>query len=300
MSAGLVLGEAPPPIRSNNPAGRSVDTRPHAAPEAASRMKFSIITPCYNSARFLAESMDSVVAQRASGVEVEHLVADGGSTDGSLDILRARAPELTWWVSEKDHGPASAINKGFARATGDIVAWINADDRYEPGAFTRVAEVFARHPEVAFVFGRCPIMDERGLEIRRGITRLKEIMFPVSCRAFHQCINYISQPTLFFRRSALEKAGPLREDWVAAWDYEFILRLWHQGRGRLVEGGPLAWFRWRHDSISGSRYEIQFREELDACIADAGPWSLQTLAHRLVRHAIIASYRRMNRAKTAS
>jgi glycosyltransferase involved in cell wall biosynthesis len=258
---------------------------------------FTIATPCFRAARFLPRCLDSVRAQAGPGIAVEHRVADGGSADGTVDLLRAAAP--AWWVSEPDGGPAAAINKAFAGARGDVLAWLNADDQYTPGALARVAQVFRAHPRAAFVFGRCPIVDEHDREIRRGVTRVKEACFPFSCRFLHQCLNYISQPALFFRRSAWEAAGPLREDWVAAWDYAFTLRLWRQGPGRVVPGGPLARFLWRPDSISGARFETQFREEWLACAEDAGRWSPQALAHRVVEKIIVSSYRRMNRPGSA-
>lgn len=259
-------------------------------------MKFSIITPNYNGARFLEHSVRSVQVQAAPGVELEHLVIDGGSTDGSLDILKAYRAGIARLVSEKDNGPAAAINKGLRLATGEVVAWLNSDDRYHRGTLARVAEVMQRNPAKALCFGRCLIVDEQGREIRRGITRFKELFFPFSCRFAIQSINYVSQPAMFFRRSALEKAGFLREDWKAAWDYDLTLRLWRQGGAVRVPGGPLAEFRWHPGSISGQGFVRQFQEELDAAMADAGRYSLQALLHRGVRWGIVMIYGRM--AKT--
>jgi hypothetical protein len=102
---------------------------------------------------------------------------------------------------------------------------------------------------------------------------------------------------MFFRRSALEKAGFLREDWRAAWDYDFILRLWKQGGAVHVPGGPLAEFRWHPGSISGQGYVRQFQEELDAAITDAGRYSPQVLLHRGVRLGIVTIYRMMERRR---
>lgn len=253
-------------------------------------MRFTVVTPCYNSARFLAQCLDSVQAQRGDGLEVEHIVIDGGSRDGSWDLIQSRAGSLAFTVSEKDNGPAHAINKGLRRATGDALCWLNADDLLEPGALARVAAALATHPDAAFAFGRCPIIDESGAEIRRGITRVKEACFPVSCRFLHQILNYVSQPACFFRRAALDRAGLLREDWVAAWDYEYILRYWRLGGGRVVPGGPLAKFRWRPDSISGSRFITQFDEEWRACAADAGRFSPQAILHKFVQWGVTGAY----------
>ena len=256
-------------------------------------MKFSIITPNYNGARFLEECVRSVHAQRGAGVEVEHIVIDGGSRDESLEVLQPYRGGITHLVSEPDRGAASAINKGLRLATGDVIGWLNSDDRYFPGALARVATVMQAHPGKALCFGHCPILNEEGVEIRQAITRFKECFFPVSSRFMIQSINYISQPAMFFRRSAFEAAGPLREDFRYAWDYEFILRLWRQGGAVHVPGGPLAAFRWHPGSLSGQGFVPQFKEELDAALADAGRYSLQGVLHRAVRWGIVTIYGRM-------
>lgn len=257
-------------------------------------MRFSIVTANYNGGRFLEEAIRSVLAQREDGAEVEYIVVDGGSTDDSADILRRHAGSISRVVREPDRGPADAINKGLRLATGDILAWLNADDRYGPGALRRAAACLAAHPRAALCFGRCPIMDEAGKEIRRGITRFKEAFFPLSSRFTLQCINYVSQPAVFFRRSAFEAAGPLRADMRAAWDYDLSLRLWRRGGGVRVRGRePLAWFRWHEASISGSSFRRQFREEWEAAAADAGRFSPQAAIHLGVRWGIVAAYTAM-------
>lgn len=262
-------------------------------------LKFSIITPNYNGARFLEQALDSVAQQRGSGAEVEHIVMDAMSTDGSEQILSQHAGTVHV-VREKDTGPANAINKGLGLATGDILAWLNADDVYAPDVFKRVAAVFAQHPEIAFCFGRCKIVDEEGKEIRKGITRFKEAFFPLSSQFTLQSINYISQPAMFFRRSAFEQAGFLREDLKAAWDYEFLLRLWRQGGGVCVSGPPLANFRWHAGSISGQHFRLQFKEEYEAAVADAGRLSPQALLHLGVRWGIVGIYSLMKRRSMES
>lgn len=263
-------------------------------------MRISVITPNYNGERFLEETLRSIQAQRGPGVELEHIVIDGGSKDRSLEIIRRYQDGMAHVVSERDGGPASAINKGFKLASGDLVAWLNADDCYRPGALSRVAACMQAHPRKALCFGHCPIVDEQGNEIRRGITRFKEMLFPFSCRFTIQSINFISQPAMFFRRAALDEAGGLREDLKAAWDYDLTLRLWRRGGGVHVPGGPLAEFRWHPGSISGQGFVVQFQEELDAAVADAGRCSLQALLHRGVRWGIVTIYQRMARKRSVS
>lgn len=260
-------------------------------------MKISVITPNRNGERFLEESIRSVQSQTAPGIELEHIVVDGASTDRSLEIVQRYRAGLGRMISEPDHGPASAINKGLRVATGDVIGWLNADDRYQPGALRRVAATFTQHPRKALCFGHCPIVDETGQEIRRGITRFKELFFPLSCRFAIQSINYVSQPAMFFRRQAYAAAGPLREDLRCAWDYEFILRLWRQGGAVHVPNPPLAQFRWHPGSLSGREFERQFEEELSAAMADAGPYAPQSLIHRGVKWGIVTIYGIMARRR---
>ncbi len=263
-------------------------------------MKFTVITPSYQSAPYLDRCVRSVLAQRCEGIEVEYLVMDGGSTDGTLDLLSGYGDRIDRVISEADRGPADAINKGFALAAGDIIGWLNADDEYMPGTLARVAEGMDRHPEAPFCFGHCPIIDEAGREIRKGVTLVKRACYPISSRFTFQCINYISQPAMFFRKSSMDKAGPLRLDLKAAWDYEFLLRLWRQGRGVPIADPPLAAFRWTPGSISGQHFRLQFEEEYQAAKADAGAWSLQTLLHFGVKWGIIGMYSLMTRSRGGS
>jgi glycosyltransferase involved in cell wall biosynthesis len=253
-------------------------------------MKVSIVTPNWNGARYLEQALRSVIAERARGVEVEYIVVDGQSTDGSAALLERYRREIDLLIREPDHGPASAINKGLRRATGDLVAWLNADDFYYEGALARAVATMRGQPQRALCFGRCAIVDESSLEIRQGITRFKEFFYRFPHRPVIQSINFISQPAMLFRRTALEQAGPLREDLRAAWDYDFTLRLWRQGGAVRIPGPPVAAFRWHAASISGRHFAQQFQEEYDACVADAGRFSLPALLHVGVRWGIVGCY----------
>lgn len=262
-------------------------------------MKISILTPNYNGARWLARCMDSVLSQQlAPGDELEYIVLDGGSSDGSMTVAWTRRGRLAAIVSEKDRGPADALNKGFRRATGDLIGWLNADDAYRPGALAAALAAAKAHPAAGFFFGRCRIVDEKGREIRGFPTLVKNACFPFSSRFLIQCINYVSQPASWFRRSALDAAGGrLRTDFKAAFDYDLTLRLWRQGGGVRIPGGPLADFQWHPASISGTHYERQFEEEWRAAAEDAGRHSPQAALHACVRRGIVACYRLMNRRK---
>ncbi|WP_417910541.1 glycosyltransferase family 2 protein [Candidatus Electronema sp. PJ] len=263
-------------------------------------MRFSIITPNYNGGRFLEQTISSVISQTSAGLELEYIVVDGGSSDCSHEILARYKGKINQTIIEKDRGPANAINKGLALASGEVLAWLNADDIYYPDTLQRVQQALQNHPEAAICFGHCPIIDAQSKEIRLGITRFKELFYPLSSRFTYQCINYLSQPSLFFRRSAFAQAGFLREDLQAAWDYDFILRLWRSGGAVQVPNAPLAAFRWHEQSISGQHFRRQFQEEYEAAQADAGRLAPQTLLHFFVRWGIVGMYSLMAWKRTYS
>ncbi|BHH82663.1 glycosyltransferase family 2 protein [Desulforhopalus sp. 52FAK] len=253
-------------------------------------MRFSIITPNFNGERFLEETLKSVIQQRADGIDLEYIVVDGNSSDKSHEILEKYAASINTLIVEKDTGPANAINKGLAAATGDVIAWLNADDLYYPGTLKRAQQTMEQNPNAAFCFGACTIVNEQGEESRSLITTIKELFYPLSSRFVFQCINYLSQPAVFFRRQSFKKAGMLREDMVGAWDYEFFLRLWHTGKSCQIKGAPVSAFRWHEQSISGQNFTVQFQEEYEAAREDAGRLSVQTLAHFFVRWGIVGIY----------
>lgn len=260
-------------------------------------MKFSIITPNHNGGAYLEKTIQSVIEQRQGGIEVEYIIVDGKSTDNSHEIMNKYSSHIDHKIVENDSGPANAINKGLRLATGDILAWLGADDIYYPDTLNRIEKEMSASPDAPFCFGGCPIINPEGEEIRNAITRFKKCFFPISSRFTFQCINYISQPALFFRRATYLEAGPIREDMIAAWDYEFILRLYHSGAGMVISGKPLSAFRWHEGSISGQYFQTQFQEEYDAAIVDAGRFSLQGILHYFVRLGIVGVYSAMSKKR---
>lgn len=181
--------------------------------------RVSIITPSYNQAAYLEQTLRSVLEQDYP--DLEYLVADGASTDGSVEIIRRYAPRLAWWVSEKDSGQGEAINKGFARASGEIVAWINSDDYYLPGAIAAAVQAFESHPEVGLVFGDVVSIDGAGQPINvmtYGSWGLAELAR----------FNIIGQSSVFLRRSVLEQAGLLDTSYHMLLDHHLWLRVARQ------------------------------------------------------------------------
>lgn len=160
----------------------------------------SIITPSYNQASYLEQTILSVLNQDYP--RIEYIVVDGASTDGSVEIIRKYESRLADWVSEKDRGQADAINKGFARTTGEIIAWLNSDDYYLQGAIRAVVKVFEEHPDVVLVYGNMLAVDEAGRTFNtlnyKQLT-LEDLL----------CFQIIGQPAVFMRRSALQKTNDL-------------------------------------------------------------------------------------------
>ena len=156
-----------------------------------SNIKFSIITPSFNQEEFIERTLRSVIDQQGD-FSMEHLVMDGGSTDGTLEILGKYAENITA-VSEPDRGMADALNKGFALATGEIIGWLNSDDLYMPGALQKVTAYFNLHPECRWLYGNCLIIDEADQETRKWITAYKNR----KARKFHYEALLIYQPQQF-------------------------------------------------------------------------------------------------------
>ncbi len=175
----------------------------------------SVITPSLNSAQFLEATIQSVLAQDYP--RIEYLVMDGGSTDGTLDILRSHADRLTY-VSERDDGAADAINQGFAKAQGEILAWLGADDTYLPGAVSKAVQAFAAHPDAAVVYGEGYWIGPRGEVLGRYPTAPYDPkMFTRECS--------VCQPACFIRREAMEAVGMLNPGLRASFDYDLWIRL---------------------------------------------------------------------------
>ena len=191
----------------------------------------SIVTPSYNQARFLPRAIESVLAQEPS--PLEYWVMDGGSTDGSVEVLRSYGERLQS-VSEPDRGQSHAINKGFARCTGDVIAWLNSDDTYLDGAFDAALRIFADRPDVVLVYGRGEILDaeDRPVGPFHGLE-------PFQLWRLLHGLDYILQPATFFRRSAFVELGGLDEDLHYAMDWDLWIRLASIGEVAFLDR-PLA------------------------------------------------------------
>jgi glycosyltransferase involved in cell wall biosynthesis len=176
----------------------------------------SIVTPSYNQALYLEQAVQSVLDQVYK--PVEYLVVDGSSSDGSVEIIRKYSDRLAWWVSEPDSGQAEAINKGFARATGKYIGWLNSDDIYLPGAITTIVAAFEANPALGMVFGDAITITASGETIKPltfGEWGLLDLMgFRIIC-----------QPAVFIRKSVFDQAGPVDATYHYLLDHQLWIRM---------------------------------------------------------------------------
>lgn len=179
-------------------------------------LKVSVITPSYNQGRFIERTIQSVLSQQFAG-SLEYLVMDGGSRDETVPILR-RYGDCIQWVSEKDNGQGDAVNKGIQRSHGEIIGWMNSDDIYYPGAINAACDFFAAHPEIDVIYGNANHIGEHDQVLEPYPTEDWDFE-----RFKERC--YICQPTLFLRRSIVQRAGPLDPRLYFCMDYEYWIRL---------------------------------------------------------------------------
>jgi len=177
--------------------------------------KISIITPSFNQGQFLEETIASVLDQQYPNLE--YIIVDGGSTDNSVSIIKKYESKINYWVSEKDSGQSEAINKGFSRASGEIVSWLCSDDLYLPGTLNKVAELFTANPDAVMIHGRSILFDERGKETIKGADKEE-----LDLRYF--TVIPFPQPSSFFRKKLISEQGLLREDLHFAMDYDLLVR----------------------------------------------------------------------------
>ena len=209
----------------------------------------SIVTPSKDQATFLTECLLSV--QRQAYPELEHIVVDGGSKDGTVDLLKAFSNSARLrWISEPDRGQSEALNKGFAIARGEIVGWLNADDWYLPGAVTRAVARLKAEPRSGWVHGDGYAIDAEGTVLRRlrpGPLRLKDLVLGGML---------LVQPSLFFRRDALEAVGAVAEDIHTTMDEDFCLRLALLRQGSYIP--EVQAVRRRHAQSKSARLATAF------------------------------------------
>jgi glycosyltransferase involved in cell wall biosynthesis len=212
--------------------------------------KITIVTPSYNQAQFLEETILSIVEQDYPNLE--WMIVDGGSTDGSVDVIRKYEKHLAWWVSEKDRGQTDALNKGLRRATGDIFGFLNSDDLYTPGTLQAVGEAFASDSSLTMLLGRCRYIAADGSPLSEcpyvGDVSIEEFV----------ANNPVPQPSLFVRMDVCRGVGEFNNAFQHAFDHDYWLRamlLGHKIRGmdrllslyRLHESSKTVTVRYKQD-----------------------------------------------------
>ena len=197
-------------------------------------MLISIVTPSFNQDRYIEETIRSVLAQDQP--EIEYMIVDGGSTDRTVDIIKKYEKQLAWWVSEKDQGQTAAINKGFARAKGEVLAWLNSDDTYEPGAVAAAAKYLQDHPNVGMVYGDCNYIDTSGDVIGKFNAA------QTNYRLLRWGYTHIPQQSTFLRADLWRQVGPLDPSFYFAMDYDLWTRIASRAEIRYV---PRTWANFR-------------------------------------------------------
>lgn len=238
----------------------------------------SIITPSFNQARYLEETIQSVLGQNYP--RIEYIIIDGGSTDGSVEIIKKYEEKLAYWVSERDKGQTDAINKGFNRAKGEILAWLNSDDTYNPGAVDAAVHFLMQNPEYALVYSDCNYMDERGVKIGA---------FPAAQTDYQKLRRgyvHIPQQTMFFRAKYWKQLGPLDSSFYFAMDYDLWVRIAKQAPLKYLPGQAWANFRIHTSSKTNINDERGWKEMLRVHYREGGSFFSPIVAKYYLRKII--------------
>ncbi|HUI44925.1 MAG TPA: glycosyltransferase family 2 protein [Nitrospirota bacterium] len=254
-------------------------------------IRISIITPSYNQGRFLSQTIESILSQEGD-FTIDYIIIDGGSRDNSLEIIKKYEVLLidgTWpirckgiryrWLSEKDRGQTDALNKGFLKAEGDILAWLNSDDTYLPGALNLIASSFRNNPNIGLVYGKAWFIDESGKKLREVNTG------PTDFQGL-AALNLICQPAAFFRRSVLDAAGPMDVDLHYTMDHDLWIRMSRISRLLHIEH-YLATYRMHGESKSMSpRQALGFQVEILHTVMKYYHWAPANRVFGLSYHRI--------------
>lgn len=258
-------------------------------------MKFSIITPSFNQATFLKKTIQSVVSQKGN-FKIEYIVIDGGSNDKSIDILKntenrlKNNPKITFiWKSEKDKGQSDAINKGLKIATGDIVSYINSDDTYQSGCFSKILKEFNNNPQKKWLTGYCHIINENNKVIQPLITLYKNLWLNFYNYKTLLVLNYICQPATFWRREIITQNGSFNNKLHYSMDYDYWLKIGKKNKPIVVKNFIVN-FRIHSSSKGQTEFINQFKEDLKTSQKYTKN-SLLIKLHKLHNYFIILIYK---------
>lgn len=252
----------------------------------------SIVTPSYNQAKYLRATIESVFGQTYPNIE--YIVVDGGSTDGSAEIIREYAGRLAYWVSEPDEGQTHAINKGFAKATGQYLAWLNSDDTYQPEAVAEAIAFLQAHPDVGLVYGDANYIDAEGRPYGR---------FPAAQTSYQQLRRgyvHIPQQSSFWRAELWRQVGPLDPKMYFAMDYDLWLRL---AKVSKIQYTPKVWanFRIHEDAKTIKADDRCWQDMINIHYRDGGSWLSVITIKFIIRKMLspVVLWRRRRRMRQA-
>lgn len=239
--------------------------------------KISIVTPSYNQAKYIKATIDSVLSQNYPNLE--YWVIDGGSTDGTIEILKSYGKKIKW-ISEKDKGQTDAINKGLMKCSGEVMAYLNSDDIYMPGALLAVGEYY-RKTSADWITGDCLVINEQGFPSRGGwvVRAYKRLLMMFYSRTTLMLADsMLPQPSTFWSRRAWEKIGKFNDTYHYVMDYDYWLRLSRHYRPHDLKI-VLSGFRAQPDSKSETSRQ-KLMDEGDKALRQNGANSLQLYLHR--------------------
>jgi glycosyltransferase involved in cell wall biosynthesis len=276
-------------LEHHEPKPLRVPTKYPCAEPPSPAPAISIVTPSFQQGRYLGRTLYSVVSQQYPALE--YVVQDGGSSDGTLDVLQRFGPLLARWASEPDDGQADAINRGFAHTLGEIMGWLNSDDLLLPGSLAYVARYFAEHPEVDVVYGYRLMIDEQDRQIGSWI-------LPAHDDLALTLADFIPQETLFWRRRVWDAAGACVDpSFEYALDWDLLLRFRKAGARMVCLPRYLGAFRVHDEQKSAAAHDVgvvecaSLRERLHG-----RPVSIEEVLQRLrpylVRHVLVHTRRR--------
>ena len=224
--------------------------------------KISVVIPSYNKVRFIGQTLNSIFIQKYSDLEV--IIQDGGSTDGTLEIIRRYAkknPEVIKWESKKDKGQLDAINIGLDKAKGEILTFINADDVYESGALNTIAKAYIENLDALWFAGRGKVINDKNNEIAKAVTIYKNFLLSLNSRFCLLITNYLMQPSVFFTKQAYKRYGPFTGTGNFVMEYELWLNLAKMSMPVVIDKN-LSYFRLSGDNISSTLFKNTLNEDL--------------------------------------
>ena len=219
--------------------------------------RISIVTPNLNKVKYLENTILSVLSQNYPNLE--YIIIDGGSTDGSIDIIKKYSDKLAYWVSEPDKGMYDAIRKGFEHSTGEIMAWIGSDDMYHANSFYTVADIFSKWPEISWLVGAETHYDETGKTVRTARSRYFNHIDFLTYR-----YKWIQQESTFWRRSIYEKVGGVNKSFKLAGDFDLWMRF-SRFEKMYITDALIGGFRISDNQLSKDKE--RYYKEADAIIA---------------------------------